>query len=83
MTRNLATALRYFRRTQSIRQIWADAICINQQSLTEKAQQVQQMGRVYASAVQTLVWLGKESPEVKGALKKLPIWLRSPAPHVD
>jgi hypothetical protein len=41
------------------------------------------MGRVYASAVQTLVWLGKESPEVKGALKKLPIWLRSPAPHVD
>ena len=83
VTRNLATALRYFRRTQSMRQIWADAICINQQSLTEKAQQVQQMGRVYASAVQTLVWLGKESLEVKGALKKLPIWLRSPTPHVD
>ena len=83
VTRNLATALRYFRQTQSMRRIWADAICINQRSLTEKAQQVQQMGRVYASAVQTLVWLGEESLEVKGALENLPIWLRSPAPHVD
>ncbi|KAH7323522.1 heterokaryon incompatibility protein-domain-containing protein [Rhexocercosporidium sp. MPI-PUGE-AT-0058] len=83
VTQNLATALKYLRRTESVRQIWADAICINQQDLIEKSQQVQQMGRVYASADKTLVWLGEEHPEDKGALEQLLSWLQSPAPHID
>jgi Heterokaryon incompatibility protein (HET) len=83
VTRNLATALKYLRRTESVRQIWADAICINQQDLIEKGQQVQQMGRVYASADKALVWLGEEIQEEEGALEQLPSWLQSLAPHID
>ena len=84
VTRNLGTALKYLRNTKGVRQLWVDAICINQQDLTEKGQQVQQMGRVYASADRTLVWLGEEHPEDKDALEQLPNWLESPkTPNID
>ena len=40
------------------RLLWADLICINQADLTEKAQQVQMMGRIFKTAQKVLVWLG-------------------------
>ncbi|KAK2010581.1 HET-domain-containing protein, partial [Colletotrichum eremochloae] len=45
------------------RRIWADAICINQDSTkgnAEKNAQVQMMGRIYSAAEQTIVWLGDD-----------------------
>ena len=38
--------------------IWIDAICINQQSETERASQVGVMDRIYRQAQQVLIWLG-------------------------
>jgi hypothetical protein len=63
MSGRLAIALKYLRQTDSPHQIWVDALCINQQDLVEKGQQLQHMERVYSSADGVLVWLGEERPE--------------------
>jgi hypothetical protein len=39
--------------------IWADALCINQADLDERAAQVKLMGRLYKSASIVLAWVGK------------------------
>lgn len=38
--------------------LWVDAICINQNDIAERGQQVQLMNRIYPSAARVLVWLG-------------------------
>jgi hypothetical protein len=38
--------------------LWADAICINQEDLQEKCEQVQQMKLIYQRAQLVVVWLG-------------------------
>lgn len=38
-----------------------DAVCIDQNNIEEKNQQVQQMGRIYSGAQSVLVWLGPAS----------------------
>lgn len=60
ITRNLADALRVFRHPRTIRRLWADALCINQNDIEEKGHQVGKMGRVYQNALKVLVWLGKD-----------------------
>jgi hypothetical protein len=37
--------------------LWIDAICIDQENSSEKNHQVQQMGRIYSSAAETIAWL--------------------------
>ncbi|KAK4449820.1 hypothetical protein QBC34DRAFT_425214 [Podospora aff. communis PSN243] len=37
--------------------VWADAICINQEDVTERNQQVSIMGRIYAAATHTIIYL--------------------------
>lgn len=43
---------------QCWRYIWADAICINQDDVTEKNQQVRMMDQIYQNATVVSVWLG-------------------------
>ncbi len=38
--------------------IWVDRICINQDDISERSQQVRLMGDIYSLSVRTLVWLG-------------------------
>lgn len=60
-TRNLATALRYLRRTDEPRLLWVDALCINQSDDVEKGPQVKMMGDIYRHATRVVVWLGPEA----------------------
>ena len=53
--------------------IWADAVCINQDDLTEKNQQVRMMDQIYQNATVVSVWLG---------LVPLPDWLHVSGPVV-
>jgi len=39
---------------------WIDAICIDQSNSTEKNHQVNQMGSIFAGAVQVVAWLGTQ-----------------------
>ncbi|KAJ1333112.1 HET domain-containing protein [Microdochium nivale] len=47
--------------------LWVDALCINQQDVTERAAQVNMMGRIYSSASDVIVWLGKPTPDADAA----------------
>ncbi|KAF4993432.1 hypothetical protein FDECE_13398 [Fusarium decemcellulare] len=86
VTPNLYDALIQLRRMQRIRQgfrLWIDAICINQDSLTERGQQVARMRDIYRSAWRVVIWIGPEADDSSLALSAL-YWLanqsRRPSP---
>ncbi|TVY45651.1 Heterokaryon incompatibility protein 6,OR allele [Lachnellula occidentalis] len=54
--------------SSSVRILWADAICINQQDIDERSRQVQSMRKIYQRASRVLVWLDSGGPEVPVAL---------------
>jgi hypothetical protein len=58
ITTNLCSALLDLRDEQLNLLLWVDGICINQENDTEKATQVGLMGRIYAGALHTVVYLG-------------------------
>jgi hypothetical protein len=68
VTRNLRDALQQFRDPVQSRTIWADALCINQQDFSERAQQVRLMGEIYVKAHRVLMWLGLEDEETSDAV---------------
>jgi Heterokaryon incompatibility protein (HET) len=55
---NLGTALYHIRHPRPLRVIWADALCINQTSEEERAEQVTIMDSIYSNASRTLIWTG-------------------------
>jgi Heterokaryon incompatibility protein (HET) len=57
--RNLYSAIRELRPTSSSRTLWIDAICINQNDVSERGFQVAQMGDIYSLAERVVVWLGE------------------------
>lgn len=58
VNQSLGVALRYLRRPASYRVMWIDGLCINQDDLEERSQQVQVMSQIYNQALRTIVWLG-------------------------
>jgi Heterokaryon incompatibility protein (HET) len=60
VTTNLYEALYQIWQQHPRRKIWADALCINQNDPIEKSEQVRNMGEVYYSAQEVLIWLGKQ-----------------------
>jgi hypothetical protein len=61
VTINLEAALRRLRHASKSRLLWIDALCIDQENVSERISQVQQMGAIYRSAREVAVWLGPES----------------------
>lgn len=57
VTRDLEAALRRLRRKDSERIIWIDQLCINQEDVEEKSQQVALMQQIYRSCEGALFWL--------------------------
>lgn len=58
VTPSLASALRRLRRGNStVRRIWADAVCINQDDNTEKGRQIPLMSNIYRGASRVVAWL--------------------------
>ena len=57
-SRNLDAALRHLRHPEDSIMLWADQICINQDDLAEKTQQVLLMSKICERARSTIVWLG-------------------------
>jgi len=58
ITQSLSSALQIFRVTPAL--LWADALCINQQNIPEKNQQVSMMSTIYRKAANVTVWLGPD-----------------------
>ncbi|CZR65469.1 uncharacterized protein PAC_15369 [Phialocephala subalpina] len=61
VTPNLALALKRLRLPDTTRIVWIDAICVNQEDLEERSQQVQLMRVIYSQAWRVVVWLGEDS----------------------
>lgn len=58
--RNLEDALKQIRYSDRCRYVWADAVCINQEDLAERGQQVSIMRLIFQGAQRVLVWLGQD-----------------------
>jgi len=79
---NLWSALNRFRKPQEEICMWVDALCINQESIPERNQQIAIMSRFYAESQETLVWLGDSADDDRGALSLFPV-LKRIAGHED
>ncbi|KAF2625419.1 HET-domain-containing protein [Macroventuria anomochaeta] len=71
---NLLSALRHLRRDDSPRDMWIDAICIDQEEVVQKGPQVALMGTLYSQAAGVVVWLGPACDESDRAMELLNIW---------
>ncbi|KAJ2907377.1 hypothetical protein MKZ38_003234 [Zalerion maritima] len=58
---NLYMALVRLRRQAVPVILWVDALCINQQDIAEKSNQVRRMSQIFQNACQVFVWLGPEN----------------------
>ncbi|KAH8791066.1 heterokaryon incompatibility protein-domain-containing protein, partial [Hyaloscypha finlandica] len=58
ITPNLRDGLHQMRLRNRSRYLWADAICINQEDVSERGHQVSNMLEIYQTATLVLVWLG-------------------------
>ncbi|KAM7184991.1 Heterokaryon incompatibility protein (HET) domain containing protein [Naviculisporaceae sp. PSN 640] len=71
LTPNLASAIRHLRFRDRRRKLWIDAICINQESISERNAQVLRMVDIYRIAHRVVVWLGPSSSTSANALKTI------------
>lgn len=71
VTRNLHMVLLHLRDPHVERVLWIDAICINQQDLSERGRQVQTMAHVYAKATRVVVWLGDATDDSDQAMEEI------------
>jgi hypothetical protein len=65
---NLDDALHHLRRLNICGPIWIDALCIDQEDIGERSQQVSKMDRIYANAYEVIIWLGTELPELASVI---------------
>jgi hypothetical protein len=82
VTRNLDKALRRLRHPTIRRTLWADAVCINQRNVVEKAKQIPLMTEIYRSASRVLVWLDGGDDQENG-MKALNRWSRPMGPTIN
>lgn len=61
ITHNLKLALNSLRLPDRERILWVDAVCINQDDMSEREQQVSIMREIYSRAQRTIVYLGETS----------------------
>lgn len=73
VTLNLYGALLHLRNHALSRVVWIDAICIDQENLKEKEQQIQFMAKIYAQASRVIVWLGKTADDSDIAFEAIQI----------
>jgi hypothetical protein len=58
-TKNLRLALQYIRQVDRDKILWVDAICINQNDIEERNNQLSLMGALYSEAEEVIIWLGE------------------------
>lgn len=71
ITPALAQALPFLRYVDQSRTLWIDAICVNQEDLTERSLQVQKMAALYTYASRVIVWLGPATKDSQLGLRTM------------
>jgi hypothetical protein len=67
----LIKALRQLREDETELRIWVDALCINQDDISERNEHVKTMGQIYANATRVRIWLGEEIGIEQGAYQSI------------
>ena len=86
ITRNLYEALKAIRGDSASYTVWADAICINQKDVVEKAEQISLMRKIYDSATLIIAFLGastQHTDSVFDAIERLADKLPSDADRLQ
>ena len=68
ITENLHSALNTLRKSDKTLVLWVDAICIDQDNIPERNNQVANIAQTYAAAAGVLVWLGADDLQHNGRL---------------
>lgn len=58
VTENLLQALHHLRHKDALSMFWVDQICVSQEDLQERSQQVRLMGSIFHQAERVVIWLG-------------------------
>jgi hypothetical protein len=70
ITKNLLDAFLQRGHSSEWRYFWADAVCINQEDIIERGQQISIMRSIYITASKVIVWLGHEKIPGEGLAAK-------------
>ncbi|KAK1756980.1 heterokaryon incompatibility protein-domain-containing protein [Echria macrotheca] len=73
ITESAKSLLAHLRDTENFRELWIDAICINQEDEVEKTQQVNLMADIYSRASKVIVWLGEADDKTNDAFEAMKI----------
>jgi len=65
ITKQLHIALRHLRQQENRRILWIDALCINQQDVDERSQQILRMKDIYENAKNVFIWIGGYAPHTR------------------
>lgn len=68
VTANLSLLLSKLRTSDASQVLWIDAICIDQDDLDERSQQMLLMGKIYKNAAVVLMWIGDQTTYTGDAL---------------
>jgi hypothetical protein len=71
VTRNLSNALYGLREQHRVVPLWIDAICINQDDILERNQQIQMMGDIYGIARHTVIYLGESNEKIDDVFSEI------------
>ena len=69
VTETLLQALHRFRHPHEVVTLWIDQICICQERIKERNQQVQLMGKIFKGARKVIVWLGADYDDSKAGMQ--------------
>jgi hypothetical protein len=70
VTTNLKAGLKALR-AQAILAVWIDALCINQEDILEREQQVLRMQTIYSKAAEVIIWLGPKTDDSALAMSRI------------
>ena len=76
VTLNLESALKRLRVPDIAQDFWIDQLCIDQDNLNEKEQQIGLMADIYRQSCKVLIWLGDDGDESRKAYKVIERLLR-------
>jgi hypothetical protein len=71
ITKSSKRALQQLRLPDSPRDLWIDAVCINQRDIEERSKQVQLMQQIYKNARRVVIYIGEATPESDRAMNFL------------
>ncbi|KAH8815982.1 heterokaryon incompatibility protein-domain-containing protein [Xylogone sp. PMI_703] len=85
VTKNLYRALKFLRKERQSRALWIDAICIHQDNISERNQQVGHMKFIYSQAKKVVIWVGENVEDARAGYEmcQLTLSIRRAYPNLS